>query len=314
MKLKVSNLIKKFGDTQAVTNLSFELTSGEIVGFIGPNGAGKTTTLRILSTLSLPSYGDVTIDGKSIIELPEFARQHIGFVPDSLPLERDVSVHEYLDFFARAYGKKGEERIQLIEELEDFTNLTGIRHKLLYTLSKGMKQRVTLARALINNPDFLLMDEPAAGLDPRARIELRELLVTLSNQGKGILISSHILSELSEICSSAIFIEQGRLLKYGTIDTLVDEVSEETTSKTKKLFIRVLNKSEELAKYLLITPNIEGALLNRANIEVDFSGNEEEAAELLKLLINQDYKVVEFRFHKRNLESLFMDITKGKVQ
>lgn len=314
MKLKVSNLIKKFGTTQAVSNLSFELTSGEIVGFIGPNGAGKTTTLRILSTLSLPSYGDATIDGKSIIELPEFARQHIGFVPDSLPLERDISVHEYLDFFARAYGKKGTERAQLIEELEEFTNLSGIKSKLLYTLSKGMKQRVTLARALINNPNFLLMDEPAAGLDPRARIELRELLVTLSNQGKGILISSHILSELSEICSSAVFIEQGRLLKCGSIEKLVDEVNNEEISKTKKIFIRVLDKPEELAKELLITPNIESSTLNKTNIAIDFSGNDEEAAELLKLLINKDYKIIEFRFQKRNLESLFMDITKGEVQ
>lgn len=313
MKLKITNLRKQFDDFFAVRHISFEIESGEIVAFVGPNGAGKTTTLRILATLSQPSFGNVFLEGRSIVEFPEFARQHIGFVPDSLPLENDISVHEYLDFFARAYKIKGKERKVLLEELEEFTNLTDIKDKLLPDLSKGMKQRVTLARALINDPDFLLLDEPAAGLDPRARIELRELLKTLANRGKGILISSHILSELSEICSNAVFIEQGKLLKSGSIDQLVTE-SSESSNENRRITIRVLENQENMAKRLLTTPNVENTIVSKSSVEIEYSGDDASAAELLQQLIVSNFKVVEFKFQKQNLESLFMNITKGKVQ
>src|SRR6266545_8004039 len=194
MKIEVVNLKKHFGPTHAVEDVSFAFSSGQVVGFVGPNGAGKTTTMRILATLDEPTAGDALIDGVSVVEEPERARHLVGYVPDSLPTHRDMSVHEYLDFFARAYGLKGLYRASVIESVEEFTGLTGLRDKMLVALSKGMKQRVSLARALLHDPEVLVMDEPAAGLDPRARIELRELLRVLSSQGKAILISSHILT------------------------------------------------------------------------------------------------------------------------
>ncbi len=309
MILHVKGLKKVFGLLNAVDDLSFNLKGGDIVGFVGPNGAGKTTTLRMISTLDEPTSGDILIEDESIIEKPELARKLIGFVPDSLPVHQDMSVHEYLDFFARAYAIPLRQRSEMIDDLEEFTGLLEYRERLLSALSKGMKQRVSIARALIHDPKFLLMDEPAAGLDPRARIQLRELLKELAKQGKGILISSHILSELSEICNSAVFIERGKLLKFGSMD----EITTHTTS-VRKLLIRPIGQAEELIKFLLIYPGVENALLNGKNIEIDYSGKDEDATDLLCLLVKKEFRIVEFRFKQQNLESVFMDITKGEVQ
>ncbi|MGM0598556.1 MAG: ABC transporter ATP-binding protein [Candidatus Rifleibacteriota bacterium] len=309
MMLQIRELNKKFGNLSAVKNLSFNIRGGDIIGFVGPNGAGKTTTLRILATIDEPSSGDVILNGDSIIDNPEHGREMIGFVPDGLPIHADMNVHEYLDFFARAYGIKSNVREKVIDDLETFTNLQDKKDKLLASLSKGMKQRVSIARALINDPDFIFMDEPAAGLDPRARIELRELLRVLSGQGKGILISSHILSELSEICNSALIIEKGELLKFGSIEDITN-----TADKTRKIIIRSINSMERLSKFLLLYPGIENPLANGKNIEVDFAGDDEGAAELLKELIADEHKIIEFRYKQHNLESIFMSITKGEVQ
>lgn len=309
MMLSVENLCKNFGETQAVRGLSFSLSGGDITGFVGPNGAGKTTTMRILATIEDASSGRVEIDGHSIITHPERARELVGFVPDSLPLHADMSVHEYLDFFARAYGIKAEKRRSLIDDLEEFTNLTGIREKLIVALSKGMKQRVSIARALINDPKFLLMDEPAAGLDPRARIELRELLRVLSRQGKGILISSHILSELSEICTSTLIIEQGRMLKFGTIEEVTNH-----DQPTRKLIIRPLADPEGLSRFLVLEPGIENLVANGKVFECDFAGSDEEAAEIVTRALAAGHRLVEFKFRQQNLESVFMNITRGEVQ
>ncbi len=309
MRLNIKSLKKRFGLINAVSDLSFSIEQGEIMGFVGPNGAGKTTTLRIMATLDEPSGGDVMIDNESIITSPEVARKHIGFVPDSLPVHKDMSVHEYLDFFARAYEIPKEKREPLIESLEEFTRLNGIREKLLNSLSKGMKQRVSIARALVHDPDFILMDEPAAGLDPRARIELRELLRVLADQGKGILISSHILSELAEICTSAIFIERGKLLKVGAIE---DITSEQRTDR--KLLIRPTNQIEEVVRFLLVYPGVENATVGGRNIELDYSGSDEDASIMLQKMIEKKFGIVEFRFKQQDLESVFMDITKGEVQ
>lgn len=213
MKLEVKNLTKKFGKTIAVDDLSFSLSSGDVLGFIGPNGSGKTTTMNIISSLYEPTSGDILIDGKSIIDYPETARQIIGFMPDYLPNQTDITAHEYIDFFARAFGYKGTELDARVCEVEDFTGVTQIRDKVISTLSRGMKQRVSLARALVNDPSLLIMDEPANGLDPRARIEFRGFAKKLAQKGKAILIASHILADLSEICSECIIIEKGKLVK-----------------------------------------------------------------------------------------------------
>ena len=310
MKLTVKHLRKQFANCLAVDDLSFSIETGEITGFVGPNGAGKTTTMRILSTIEQCTGGKVELDGKSILEYPELARKHIGYVPDSLPSNSDMTVHEYLDFFARAYGLKTPHRQETVSQLEEFTNLVGIKEKYIDSLSKGMKQRVSIARALISDPDFILMDEPAAGLDPRARIELRELLKVLCEQGKGILISSHILSELSEICTATVIIEKGELLTSGKIQEVVKKAS----SDKRVLQIKTLEPNEMLGKKLVLEPMVDKISAFGNTFEFEYEGTDEQAADLLALLIKENYRVIAFGFKQQNLESVFMNITKGDVQ
>ena len=309
MKVEVKGLRRAFGDTEAVRGLDFSISSGQIMAFVGPNGAGKTTTMRIMATLDEPSTGDVFIDGFSIVEEPEKARAKIGFVPDTLPVHRDLTVEDYLDFFARANGVPAVSRPEVIDGIMAFTNLLGIRNKLMFSLSKGMKQRVSLARALIHDPPFLIMDEPAAGLDPRARVELRELLKVLATQGKAVFISSHILSELSEICTGAVIIEQGRLLRSGSLDTVLD-----SEKAVRTMVLRVLERKEEAVKDLLESPAIENARLLGEDIEVEIIGADREVSEVLAWLVGKNYSVTEFRRRRADLESVFMSVTKGEVQ
>lgn len=310
MKIEVRNLRRQFGRIRAVENVSFAFESGQIMGFVGPNGAGKTTTMRILATLDEPTSGQVLLDGVSIIEEPEYARSRIGYVPDSLPIHKDITIHEYLDFFARTHGMKGQRRHQLIQEIEEFTNLVGIREKFLDTLSKGMKQRVCLARALIHDPGILIMDEPAAGLDPRARVELRELLRVLSSQGKAILISSHILTELSEICNGAIIIEQGKLITAGTLDQLLTS----NIINRRRVLVRARGRENDLCKRLLEMPHVEHAFALAEEVEVDIDGGEEACVQILAALVKEGFPISEFRQRRTDLESIFMNVTKGEVQ
>jgi ABC-2 type transport system ATP-binding protein len=311
MRINVVNLKRYFGRTRAVDGISFGFASGQIFGFIGPNGAGKSTTMRILATLDEPTAGDAFIDGVSVVEEPEKARRLVGYVPDSLPTHRDMSVHEYLDFFARAYGLRGRQRRQVIERIEEFTNLTGIRDKYVIALSKGMKQRVSVARALLHDPPVLIMDEPAAGLDPRARIELRELLKLLSWQGKAILISSHILTELAEICNGAIIIEHGRIMRAGTMEEILSTANQ----VRRTVIIRLLQRQEEVHKRLLETPAVAAArLLVDNTVEAEVDGPESLCCDLLADLVRAGYPVAEFRQRRADLEEIFMNVTKGEVQ
>ena len=309
MKVRVQNLRKEFTTTVAVNDVSFTFDSGHIFGFVGPNGAGKTTTMRIIATLDEPTRGDVLINGISVRQQPEYARQMVGYVPDSLPAHSDITVHEYLDFFARAYGLHGEKRTKAVEAVEDFTGVTGILEKPLKALSKGMKQRVSLGRALVNDPDVLILDEPAAGLDPRARIELRELLLLLAKRGKAILISSHILTELTEICNGVVIIERGCLLETGTIEDVLKKNSSKRT-----LAIRVLDRHAELLRELLQTPHIERPREVANEIHFETDGDEGHDAEILGQLIAKQFRIVEFRQTKADLEDIFMSVTKGGVQ
>lgn len=309
MKVQVRNLSKTFGKTKAVDNISFNFDSGHIFGFVGPNGAGKTTTMRIISTLEEPDSGDVYLDGVSVREQPETARKLVGYVPDSLPAHNDITVHEYLDFYARAYGLKGKKRKESVEAIEEFTNVTGILNKHLKALSKGMKQRVTLGRALVHDPHILVLDEPAAGLDPRARVELRELLTVLAEQQKAILISSHILTELTEICNGVVIIEKGQVLETGTIDAVLKK-----SSPKRAVSVRVLEKQRELLKELLQSPHISDAKENGREVIMELEGAEDQSAALLAELIGKGFKVVEYKQSKTNLEDIFMNVTKGGVQ
>ncbi len=309
MQIQILNLKKHYGTTRAVNDISFSFRCGQIIGFVGPNGAGKSTTMRVLATLDEPTSGDALIDGISVVEEPEKAHKLVGYVPDALPDHRDISVHEYLDFFARAYGIRGARRRKVVEEIEEFTNLLGIREKHVSALSKGMKNRVSVARALVHDPPVLVMDEPASGLDPRARIELRELLKVLAGQGKAVLISSHILTELAEICNGAVFIERGKILRAGSLEQLLKE---DTTHRT--VVVRPLDRLEELRKHMLVQPNIEEVRGVDSSLEVDIAGDEDDCCQLLADLVSEGYRIIEFRPRRADLEQIFMNVTRGDVQ
>ena len=307
MLVQVDRLKRYFDKTRAVDDISFEFASGQIVGFIGPNGAGKTTTMRIMATIDDPTEGDIFLNGVSIVQDPEKARRMVGFMPDFLPTHRDITVHDYLDFFARAFGIKSDRRLSVIEQIEEFANLLKIRDKYLRDLSKGMKQRVSLARALVHDPPVLILDEPAAGLDPRARIELRELLRALSEQGKAILVSSHILTELAEICNTAVIIEKGRILQAGSLKSL------EARRPHHTVLIRAKCDNTILCKYLLELPRVQNVRPVGDGAEVDIQGTEEDTSELIARLIGDGYRLLEFKYIKNNLEALFMNVTKGEL-
>lgn len=314
MRVEVKDLYKEYGRTKAVNGISFSFSAGQIYGFIGPNGAGKSTTMRVLATLEEPTSGSATVDGVSVIEEPEKAHKFIGYVPDNLPSHRDVTVHEYLDFFARAYNIRGEQRRKTVEGVEEFTNLMGIRDKTLNALSKGMKNRVSIARALVHDPPVLLMDEPAAGLDPRARIELRELLKVLAAQGKAILISSHILSELAEICTGAVIIERGKILRAGTLQEIITRGGKKGKKAHRTVVFRPLDRAEELVKALLETPGVEHAELIDGLVEADIEGGDEECCALLETVVRAGYRILEYRPRRADLEQIFLDVTRGDVQ
>jgi len=309
MKIAVDHLRREFGKTVAVDSISFSFDSGQIYAFVGPNGAGKTTTMRIMASLDEPTDGDVLLDDLSVVEDPERARSLIGFVPDELRVYWDTTVHEYVDFFARAFGLKGSTRDDAVAGVEEFTNTADIRDKQLRALSKGMKQRVSLARALVSDPQVLILDEPAAGLDPRARVELRELLVLLADQGKAVFISSHILTELTEICHGVVIIEQGRILETGEIDAVMQKQAPKRTYA-----MRVVEFQDRLVRDLLQFPHIDRPRPAGNEVHFEVEGTEDNAFEVLNLLINHGYRVVEFRQTKANLEDIFMNVTEGHVQ
>jgi ABC-2 type transport system ATP-binding protein len=309
MKVRIERLRKEFGSTLALDDISFAFDSGHVFGFVGPNGAGKTTTMRIIATLDEPTGGDVYINGSSVREEPEAARRLVGYVPDALPTHSDITVHEYLDFFGRAYGLRGRPLRDAVAGVEEFTNLGGIRDKLIRSLSKGMKQRVSLGRALIFDPQVLVLDEPAAGLDPRARVELRELMGLLAQRNKAILISSHILTELTEICNGVVIIERGKILETGTIEDVLQKRSPKRT-----VAIRALDPPADLIKQLLQIPNVDNAREVAAEVHIDVNGSEADACEILAQLVRRGCRISEFKQTREDLEDLFMKVTKGGVQ
>ena len=309
MRLEVDRLKRTFDEVKAVDDVSFSVESGEIYGFVGPNGAGKTTTMRILATLDEPTAGDVRLDGVSVVLEPERARRAIGFMPDHLPTHRDISVGDYLDFFARAYGIRGARRREVVARIEEFTQLVGIRRKLIHNLSKGMKQRVSLARSLIHDPGLLILDEPAAGLDPRARVELRELLMALASQGKAVLISSHILTELSEICHGAVILEHGRMVRAGSIRELLRGAEQHMVIR-----LRGLGEGASLHRQLLAAPGVEAIYQVGDAFDAEVAGGEDVVAALLAHLVAAGERIVEFRPRQGGLEEVFMNVTRGEVR
>ena len=309
MRIEVRKLARHFNRVKAVDDVTFAFGDGEVVGFVGPNGAGKTTTMRIMATLDDPTSGDVLLDGVSLLDYPEYGRRRIGYMPDALPEHADMTAHEYVDFFGRAFGLRGKGLREAVEEVEAFTGLTGIRDKTLKALSKGMKQRVSLARALVHRPDLLIMDEPANGLDPRARIELRELVKVLAESGKAILVSSHILTELSEMCSSVVIIERGRLVGNGTIDALSHR-----ERASQRVLVRPLElAAAELLKVLLELPGVTQASVRGEACAAEIAGGNAEASAVLTALVRREIRLLEFRQEQVDLEDVFMTVTKGDL-
>jgi len=307
--IEVTHLVKTFGATVAVNDASFTVPAGHVFGFVGPNGAGKTTTLRIMATLDEPDSGDIRICGQSIHDDPRDIRRRIGFMPDALPDIADITAHEYLDFFGRAYGYRGAELARRVSEVEEFTGLGPLREKTLHALSKGMKQRVCLARALIHDPAILLLDEPAAGLDPRARVELKESVHRLAEQGKTLLISSHILSELAEMCNGVIIMEQGRLLSQGTLDAIATETRPSVPER--EVFLAALGEDAPLRALLEALPTIRSLQRVASGWSLVLQGGEAEAADMLKGLVEGGIRVTDFHLRKSTLEDVFMNVTKG---
>lgn len=307
--IELRRLCRFFGKTKAVYDISFSVPRGHVFGYIGPNGAGKTTSMRILATLDLPSYGDAFVDGLSVVNDPELVRKRLGFMPDSFGTYRDVNCAEYLDFFARAYGLVGRERTSRLDWVLGFTGTRGMAEKPIRGLSKGMKQRLCLGRALIHDPAVMILDEPAAGLDPRARIELRRMIRELADRGKTVLISSHILTELAEMCDSVGIIEQGRLLATGS----VDQIQHQQTNQ-RELTLRIIDNAADAAQRLRTIESASNVILDGELVRFGFVGEMRDQALLVAQLIGEGFLVAEVISHKKSLEDVFLQVTEGLVQ
>ena len=307
--IELRRLHRFFGKTKAVDDISFTVDKGHVFGYIGPNGAGKTTSMRILATLDLPSYGDALVDGFSVVNDPELVRRRLGFMPDSFGTYRDVNCQEYLDFFARAYGLIGRERIDRLQWVMGFTGTEGMADKPIRGLSKGMKQRLCLGRALIHDPAVMILDEPAAGLDPRARIHLRRMIRELADHGKTVLISSHILTELAEMCDSVGIIEQGKLLATGSVEQIQHQ-----RAQHRELTIRLLDRVEQAADKLLGKEGVGKPLVDGHLLRFEFTGDLKEQAALVSWLVSDGFEIVEVVAHKKSLEDVFLQVTEGLVQ
>jgi ABC-2 type transport system ATP-binding protein len=307
--IELSHLHRYFGRTKAVCDVSFEVQRGHVFGFIGPNGAGKTTSMRILATLDLPTSGEAYVDGFSVSQDPDRVRRRLGFMPDYFDTHPNINVEEYLDFFARAYGLMGAERRRALRHVMSFTKLDGLAEKPVDGLSKGMKQRLCLGRAMIHDPPVMVMDEPAAGLDPRARIQLREMIGQLAADGKSILISSHILTELAEMCDTVAIIEQGRLLAVGSVDEI-----HRARQTRRSVQLRVLGGTENLPNWLHQRNDVHAVRVDGQTVEFLHDGDPQSEADMLRELVLAGFRVVAFGSREKSLEDVFMQVTEGLVQ
>ena len=306
--MQTDSLTKRFGDLLALDNMSLSVNKGDIYGFIGPNGAGKTTTFTILATILKPDSGSVTIDGIDI-QQGDAIRPIIGYMPDSFGVYDDMTVFQYLDFFGAAYYIARDRRQQLIADILELTDLAFKRDAMVRSLSRGMQQRLGIARVLIHDPKLLILDEPASGLDPRARIELRELLKELTRMGKTILISSHILSELSEICNRVGIIESGRLVFEGTRHELNSRlissgsITIETVPEDLDNALAILQQADFTAQATLVT----------SAISLRVKDNFCDIHHIPALLVQNSIRLTSFRHEQLSLENAFMTLTQGNL-
>jgi ABC-2 type transport system ATP-binding protein len=306
MMIETRDLTKKYGELFAIKSIDLNLSRGDLFGFIGPNGSGKTTTMRILATLLNPTWGEAYVGGYSIYTRPKEIRRMIGYMPDFFGVYDDMKVIEYLEFFAAAYRIRGPKRRQVCDEVLELVELGYKREALVTSLSRGMTQRLGLARVLLHDPQVLLLDEPASGLDPRARIEIRALLKRLGTMGKTIMVSSHILPELADICNKVGIIERGELIVNAEVAEVMRQVRRQTV-----LNIGVAGNSDSAARLL------EGhALVDRVDagekyLTVTLADGHEDYSDLATLLVSAGHKLTLLREEELNLETAFMALTKG---
>ena len=306
--VEVTNLHRRFGELVAVHNLSFAIQRGQVVGFIGANGAGKTTTMRMMVTLDQPDAGMIRVDGHDVVNHPLEVRQKIGWMPDAYGTYDYMTVAEYLDFYARAFGYKGVSRRDRVRDVMDFTDLTSIADRPMNKLSKGMGQRLCLGRTLLHDPPVLVLDEPAAGLDPKARVEFKHLVRLLAGEGKTLFISSHILSELEEMCDSLLFIDQGRLVHHGSADHLKRQ-----NAASAAVHVEVMGDATAVVRWIEMNPgaSLVEATKNGARIKLAEDGDE-HAAWVLRKMIGDGLPVTEFRREQLRLEDAFVNMLRRK--
>lgn len=303
--ITVDGLVKRYGRLSALDGVSFSVPRGSIFGFLGPNGAGKTTALRILATLLLPTEGNVWVAGEDISRHPERARRKIGYMPDFFGVYDDLTVREYLEFYAQAHAVPRVQWRKVTSDLLELVDLGHRREDFVETLSRGMKQRLGLARCLVHDPDVLLLDEPASGLDPRARVEMREVLKEVSLMGKAVVISSHILPELEDLSTEVGIIHQGRMVVSGPVESIRDQLG-----ANRVVEVRTMDRSEETSAIMKEQGGIRDIdILHEQNVMRGvFAGNDEEQAAVLKALVEAGIRVVSFNSLQR-LEDLFLAVT-----
>lgn len=304
--LSIKNLNKRYGRFQAVADLNLEVQEGEIFGFVGPNGAGKTTTMKIICGLLKATSGEIALDGEDIMKHSRRMKEKIGYMPDFFGVYDDLKVNEYLEFYASIYNITGRKRKKITDDLLELVDLTHKREAYVDSLSRGMKQRLCLARSLVHNPRLLVLDEPASGMDPRARVEMKEILKNLKSMGKTIIISSHILPELAELCTSIGIIDKGRLVISGSVTDIMQQVYSKKVIKLK-----VRDKLEAAVTLMREYPFVDKLTYGESTIQASFEGGDYEMSRVLSDLVGRGIPVVSFAQLDGNLEDVFMKVTKG---
>lgn len=305
--VEIRNLTKTYGKYRALNNLNLHINQGEIFGFVGPNGAGKTTTMRIICGLLQADWGEVYVDGIDSLNHNDQIKRKVGYVPDFFGVYDNFKVMEYMEFYGSMYGLEGDTVRKTSMGLLELVNLTDKADAYVDGLSRGMKQRLCVARAMIHNPQLLILDEPASGLDPRARFELKEIMKNLGSMGKTVIISSHILPELGEMCTSIGVMEKGNLIANGRVEDITRQ-----SRQSNPLTIRILDNKDTAIQILRQTPQVEKLSIRDNEIIIAFCGEEADMAQLLSVLISNGVKVSGFHREEGNLETLFLEITGGE--
>jgi ABC-2 type transport system ATP-binding protein len=304
--VSINDLWVTYGDVHAVRGISIDIPRGEVFGFIGPNGAGKSSTIKVLATLKEPAHGSVHIDGVSVPEHPMEIRRRIGYMPDFFGVYEDLSVFDYLSFFAAAYQLPIRQREKTVRDVLDLTDLPNKRNAPVDSLSRGMKQRLALARVLLHDPDVLLLDEPASGLDPRARIEIRELLKALREMGKTILISSHILHELAQLCTRIGIIEAGQMVAQGSLDDIYKQLN-----LLQVIHTQILNVDDAMLESIRKFPGVEDIEVQSDRLAIRTHADQLVAEDLLDAIHGMGARIRMFQPEAMDMETAFMKLTQG---